>query len=122
MSDEKMMILKMLEDGKISADEAAKLLSTIDESPSKKKKHAHTSSGKYLRVRITDVSSNKVRANIQVPVNVLKMGNMFGARFASKIEGIETDDLMRKIEDGELGKIVDIFDEEDGEHVEVFIE
>jgi len=122
MNEERMMVLKMLEDGKITAEEAAKLLSTMEESAESKKEKPPRASGKFMRVRITDSDTNKVRANIRIPVNVLKMGSKFGARFSSKINGIETDDLMRRVEDGEVGKILDIFDEEDGEHVEVFIE
>jgi len=122
MSDEKMMILKMLKDGKITADEAAKLLLTIDQGDEKKKKSKKKTPSKYLRVRITDVDSNKVRANIRIPLNILKIGSKFGAHFTSNIDGIETDDLMRAIEEGEMGKIVDVYDDEDGEHVEVFIE
>ncbi len=32
------------------------------------------------------------------------------------------DELMRMIESGEIGQIVDVTDEEDGEHVEVYLE
>ena len=38
MSDERIMILKMLEDGKITADEAAKLLETLEKTKSDSKK------------------------------------------------------------------------------------
>jgi len=122
MNEERMMVLQMLEDGKITAEEAAKLLSTMEEGAESKKEKPPRASGKFMRVRITDTDSNKVRVNIRIPVSVLKMGSKFGARFSSKIDGIEIDDLMRRVEDGGVGQIVDIFDDEDGEHVEVFIE
>lgn len=73
-------------------------------------------------MRITDTDTEKVRANIQVPISILNVGSRFGAKFTSKIDGIETSDLMEAIDKGEVGKIVDIFDDEDGEHVEVYIE
>ncbi len=38
MNEERMMILRMLQEGKISADEAAKLLESLESSGKKKKK------------------------------------------------------------------------------------
>jgi hypothetical protein len=45
-----------------------------------------------------------------------------GMRFAPELEGISTEDLMAFIQSGEMGQIVDVVDEDDGEHVEVYIE
>jgi hypothetical protein len=45
-----------------------------------------------------------------------------GARFSPQVEGLDMDVLMQYIESGETGKIVDVFDDKDGEHVQVFIE
>jgi hypothetical protein len=45
-----------------------------------------------------------------------------GSKFAPQIEGLDADQLMQIIESGELGQIVDVVDDEDGEHVEVFLE
>ena len=104
MNDEKMKILEMLGEGKITADEAAKLLSTLDVTSDKKKKEKSKQEPKFLRVRITDTDSEKIRANIRVPISILNVGSRFGAKFTSKIEGIETEDLMAAIEKGEVGK------------------
>lgn len=123
MKDEKMMILEMLSEGKITAEEASKLLHTLNiTEEGSKKKSKSKQEPKFLRVRITDTDSDRVRANIQVPISILNIGTRFGAKFTSKIDGVETGVLKEAIEKGEIGKIVDIFDEEDGEHVEVFIE
>ena len=45
-----------------------------------------------------------------------------GARFAPEIEGLNMEDLNAWMNSGEIGQIVDIFDEDDGEHIEVFLE
>jgi hypothetical protein len=45
-----------------------------------------------------------------------------GARFSTEIQGLDPSDLMQLIREGTIGKIVDVFDEKDGEHVEVFLE
>ncbi len=126
--DERMMVLKLLKDGKITADEAAKLLETIDRTDPKKKKAQIEESegikglGKFFRVKITDATNGKIRANIRIPLSVMGTGANFGAHFAPQINGIESEDLMKAVRDGEVGKILDVFDDEDNEHVEIYIE
>ena len=36
--------------------------------------------------------------------------------------GVNFDELVKAINEGAEGKIIDVLDEEDGEHVEIFIE
>ena len=127
MNDEKMMILKMLQEGKISADEAAKLLESLNDDVGedlgeKKNQESEGGHGKFFRVKITDTVSGKSRANIRIPLNVMGIGRRFGAHFTPQISGVEADDLMEAVRDGKVGKIIDVFDDEDGEHVEIFIE
>ena len=45
-----------------------------------------------------------------------------GRRFAPEIEDLDISELMGLIHDGAEGRVVDVYDDEDGEHVEVFIE
>ncbi len=45
-----------------------------------------------------------------------------GAHFSPNIEDMDLKRLSEVIESGEIGQVVDVYDDEDGEHVEVFIE
>ena len=45
-----------------------------------------------------------------------------GARFAPQIEGKELNTIMEAVRSGQLGKVIDIVDTEDGERVEIFVE
>jgi hypothetical protein len=45
-----------------------------------------------------------------------------GMRFAPQVEGLDLDSLSSMINSGDIGQILDVFDDKDGEHVEVFIE
>jgi hypothetical protein len=131
---ERLQILKMLEEGKIKADEAARLIEALEKisapphSPEKPPMPGETPMGaggrttRWLRVRVTDTDSGKVRVNVRLPVGLIKAGAKFGAKFSPEIEGLDIDELMSYIDSGEMGQIVDVQDEEDGEHVEVFIE
>ena len=128
-TEERMRILMMIQEGKISAAEGAQLIQALDElkepasptpstssaSPSGKKPH-------YLRVLITDTDNGKTRVNVRLPVSLISSGVRMGARFAPEIEGLNLEDLNAWLNSGEFGQIVDVFDEEDGEHVEVFLE
>lgn len=126
MKEERIMILEMLEKGKISADDAAKLLETLERNKSKPEEENGAESvkgqGKFFRVTITDTDSGKTRANIRIPLSVIGIGAKFGASFAPQIEGLDSEDLLQAVRSGEVGKIIDVFDDEDGEHVEVYIE
>ncbi|MGA9399002.1 MAG: hypothetical protein WBV22_12165 [Anaerolineaceae bacterium] len=126
---ERLKILKMLEDGKISAEEANKLFKTLDDvdKPSKfpfdgTNPPPMSSTGRWFRVRVTDTVTGKPRVNIRMPVSVVKSGLKMGAHFSPNIEGMDIHKLAEIIESGEVGQVVDVFDDEDGEHVEVFIE
>lgn len=123
MNEEKMMILKMLQEGKISAEEAAKLLESVETGWEKDQgEKARSEKGKFFRVKITDTDTGKSRANIRIPLSVLGAATKFGANFVPDIEGLDNQELTLAIRRGEVGKIIDVFDDEDGEHVEVFIE
>jgi hypothetical protein len=45
-----------------------------------------------------------------------------GAHFAPEVEGVDMATIMEALRSGMTGKIVDVVDEKDGEHVEIFVE
>ena len=132
-TQERLQILKMIEEGKIKADEGARLIEALDTvtsapAPAQPPMPGETTvdltgkGTKWLRVRVTDTDSGKARVNVRLPVGLIKAGVKMGAKFSPEIEGLDIDQLMTFINSGELGQIVDVFDEDGGEHVEVFIE
>jgi hypothetical protein len=126
-SEERMKVLKMVEAGKISASEATQLLEALDEAPTAKSGPAMpppppSMGGRWFRVRVTDSDTGKVRVNVRLPVGVVNAGLKMGMRFAPQVEGMDIDALTSMINSGEIGQIVDVMDDKDGEHVEVFIE
>ena len=127
-AEERMKILGMIQDGRITAEEGAKLLKALTASSQKPKRQppaARTAGGaRWLRVRVTDMSSGKAKVNVNLPLKLVDAGLNIAAQFAP--EDIEVAGLMdavnEAIEDNLIGKIVDVVDGEDGEHIEVFIE
>ena len=122
-TEERMKILKMIEEEKITAEEGAKLLSLL--SSGKKAKPSapgRVAAPRWLRVRVTDVNTGRSKATVQIPLSLVDAGMKIGAHFAPELEGMEMDNVMDAFQRGMTGKIVDVVDEEDGEHVEIFIE
>lgn len=120
-SEERIKILKMVEEGKLTAEEAARLLSTLGKAERKRAPSADIDS-RWLRVRVTDLTTGKPKVNINIPMRLVNVGLRVGARFIPDMEGIELTDLSQALEEGMTGKIIDVVDEEDNERVEIFAE
>ena len=125
-TDERMMILRMIEDGKVTPDEGAKLLSSVGEGGQVQPTRSIATQGKgapkWFRVRVTDTHTGKSKATVSLPVGLMDWGLRVGAQFAPEIEGIDLNELSDILISGADGKIIDVYDDEDGEHVEIFIE
>lgn len=127
-SEERLRILRMIQEGKISAEEGLKLLGTLVQAggvrsaATPESTQASTREAKFFRVRVTDTDTGRVRVNIRMPVSVITAGLKLGARFSPQIEGMNMQQLVDAIRAGEMGQIIDVYDDKDGEHVEVFLE
>lgn len=122
--EERMKILKLIQDGKITAEEGAKLLSALGSSgrrPSSRPRS--TMSSRYMRVRVTETATGKAKVNVNLPLKLVDAGLNIAAQF---IPDLDLNSIMEAIndavDDNLLGKIIDVVDEEDGEHVEIIIE
>ena len=124
-TEERMKILKLIEEGKISAEEGAKLLSALSDSrrgmpPSPRP--PSVGGARMLRVRVTDTRTGRSKASVQIPLAVVDAGLKIGAHFAPEVQGVDMSNVMEALRMGVTGKIIDVTDEEDGEHVEIFVE
>ena len=131
LSEERLKILEMLQDGKINAEQAEGLLQALgedkrEESVGNQEKGTFSSGGsgakRWFRVQVTDTDTGKTRVNVRMPLGVVNAGLKMGRRFAPEIEDLDIGELMDMIRDGAEGRVVDVYDDNDGEHVEVFIE
>ncbi|HEY9075872.1 MAG TPA: hypothetical protein VIO61_04975 [Anaerolineaceae bacterium] len=156
--EERMRILRLIEEGKISAEEGVQLLEALGDRSNAAKapprqpgywKHFTPPApptppsrptpptkpspptapeipaglrGRWFRVVVTDTNTGKARVNVRLPLGLVNAGLKMGARFAPQVEGLDENILREFILSGETGKVVDVTDEDDGEHVEVYIE
>ena len=124
-AEERLKILKMIEDGKISAEEGAKLLAALSEGrrgPGMPVPPRPPGGPRWLRIRVTDVHSGRSKASVQIPLDLVDAGMKIGAHFAPEVEGVDMNNVMQAIRSGMTGKIIDVMDDEDGEHVEIYVE
>ncbi len=105
----------------MSAQEGARLLSALA-SANKPLAGLSATGAKWLRVRVTDVATGRSKATVQIPISLMEAGMKIGAHFAPEIDGVNMDQLMDALRSGMTGKIIDVTDDEDGEHVEIFVE
>jgi hypothetical protein len=120
MQDERMRILRMLEEKKISAEDAAKLLDAVpggrpgeDEGLGKKK----------LRIRVTDPKSGKQKVNLTIPIGLARLAAKFiPAKKKEQLltEGLDIDAIMSQVMSESIGKIADV--ESDEGYIQISIE
>lgn len=122
-NEERMKILKMIDEGKITAEEGAKLLATLSESRKaatrKPSLRGAYGGARWLKVRVTDMVTGKAKATVNLPLGLVDAGLNIASKYAPDVA---FDELVEAINAGAEGKIIDVYDEEDGEHVEIFIE
>ena len=124
-AEERMRILKMIDEGKISAEEGARLLSTLSEvrrGANMPNMPRTQGTARWLRVRVTDLVTGRSKATVQIPIALLDAGMKIGAHFAPEVEGVDMSTIMEALRSGMTGKIVDVIDDADSEHVEIFVE
>lgn len=124
--EERMRILKMIEAKQITAEEGANLLAALDDKEHGGETSAPPSSrpsGKWFHVSVTDLKTGKRKVNVNIPLSLVDIGLKMGAKFApAGLERLDANQIINAIKSGGEGKIVDVENEEEGEHVEVFIE
>jgi hypothetical protein len=121
-TEERIKILKMIEEGKISAAEGAKLLKALGRQRTRSSKNLE-GEPRWLRVRVTELDTGKESILVNLPIGLVNVGLRMGARFVQEVEQQEAmEELNDALRQGITGKVVDIIDEEDGQRVELFIE
>jgi hypothetical protein len=121
-SEERLKILAMVEAGKISPEEGARLLSALSKQKSARAA-GEGSEARWLRVRVTELNSGKESIRVNLPIGLVNVGLRMGARFVPEVEQEEVmGEISEALQHGLMGKVVDVIDEEDGQRVEIFIE
>ena len=120
--DERMKILKMLEEDKLSAEEASRLLRALSRGSSETRPAAQEGDSKWMRIRVTDLDGDRAAVNVNLPMRLVSVALRLGAQFIPEEEDINLEELAEALQAGLTGKIVDVIDEEEGRQVEIYVE
>lgn len=120
-------MLRMLEQGQISAYDAAQLLDTLEASAEQHRERATDKSRvRTIRLRLTSLKSRTQTQHLNVvgtlPVSVLKSALRFGTQLIPQLNTNAARDLIRSIDSGTTGRVLDLQDLERGERLEIFAE
>ncbi len=108
MNEERKKILEMLADGKITADEADRLLTAISQnSQNSTAETSRTSLPKYLRVMVEPgpESEKADRVNIRVPLKLIRAGLKLASLIPKNAQDKVNQALNEKGIDADLSKI-----------------
>ncbi len=128
-SEERMRVLRMIAEGKISAEEGARLLKAVEKSSKKQSRRpspeparaAGENGGRWMRLRVSDTGSGRTKVNMTLPLGLVSMGLQVGARFVPEVNNLDVQQVRDALRSGVPGKILEVMDD-DGELVEIFVE
>lgn len=147
MSPNRKEILDLLGQGKITAEEAAEMLSgnetavSTPEPPQAKAAPIATPVKEetvktvpvgetavspqvptWFRVRVRNLETGQNRVSVNIPVGMLKFGMKIGKQFTSEIGDFDWKEINRMVDQMQTGMIVEVEDEDSNEHVQVYLE
>ena len=148
---EQQEILELLAKGKVTAAEAAEMLSAVGNKPIPeepvapippapptppvvteleeigllKQAEKAGNDGKrpsWLHIRVKDMATGKNKVSVNIPMGIVRFGLGIGRRFTPELADLDLDELNGAIGEAEAGIIVQVQDEEDGEAVLIYVD
>jgi polyhydroxyalkanoate synthesis regulator phasin len=127
-TEERLNVLKMVQEGKISAEEGVSLLEALEktghisDSGSQSTAGGNSTFPRWLRIIVTDLDSKKEKYNLRLPANVINAGFKMGARFSPELNGLDAHSILEALQAGETGKVFDVCDENSCQRIEITLE
>jgi hypothetical protein len=145
--EDRMEILQLLSEGKVSVEEAGRMLAgskaekAVTQTPdilsvteddlsnpevyeSSEPSPPQKSNGdrpKWFHIRVSDLKTGKGKVTVNIPLGRVRAGVGIGSRFSPELGGMDWDELSTMLT-REKGVLIDVQDEEDGEHVQIYVD
>jgi hypothetical protein len=121
--EERLEILRLLEAGTITTDEAATLLDALDRgsllSPNSEATRLHSAEARLVRIRVTDSTTGRAVVNLAFPLGLIKSGLDIAGQFVPEYLP-KVDAIRESVTAGFRGPLVDVDD--GGQRVEIIAE
>ncbi len=132
LREERDRILRMVEAGEVTAGEAAQLLDALAEAEPERERERDReramdrsrTRNRTLRIRVSglNLKQQKIQMTATMPVNLLRVSLRLGSRLIPQLSNSALEDVLRAIENGASGRLLDLQDLEEGQRVEIFAE
>jgi len=128
ISQERLQVLRMIDEGKITPEEGfqlLKVLTPVETEPARAHPNARAFEilkGKLVRLQVMDLASGRSKATASVPLRLLEVGLRVASHYVPGLKDLNSDDLLEALAEGETGRIIEVIDEEKQVRVEVLIE
>lgn len=147
--EERRKILELLANGKITADEASSMLNAeaataavaqggpaepVEKQPKPAQDKPSAPAAdvlpeeqaarqpSWLHVRVSDLQTGKRKVSVNMPLHLIKIGMKLGSGFAPELREVDWHELNSALVSGEKGILLEVEDEEDGEHVQIYVD
>ena len=132
LSEERLEILRLVENQTVTAEEAGRLLEALDRSDRSHSVSQPTAPftpvppfppaplpQRSVRIRITNTTSGKAQINLVLPYRLVDSGIKLAKRFAPE-HLLDSRDIRRSIDEGFSGPLLDLVDGE--QRIEIIVE
>ncbi len=120
-TEERNRILDMIEMGQITAAQAAQLLDTLV--PESEQSEGQMQN-RTVRIWMTDMSTNRRKMNLTatMPIYLFSTSLRLLARLVSQLNDGTIQNVIRALEKGTTGRLLDLQDLEEGKRLEIYVE
>ncbi len=119
--DERARILHLIEEGQVTALQAAQLLDALETDGGRPDEHSRD---RIIRVRMTSLNPRAPKTNVAatLPVSLIRAGLHLGTQLLPQLGNSALEDLLRTIDSRAAGRLLDLQDLDRGERLEIFVE
>jgi hypothetical protein len=120
-TDERNRILDMIESGQITAAQAAQLLDTLVLKPEQSE---WPMQNRTVRIWMTDMTTNRRKMNVTatMPIYLISTSLRLLARLVSQLNDGTIQNVIRALENGTTGRLLDLQDLEESKRLEIYVE
>ena len=121
-TEERLAILRMIEQGKISAEEGARLLAALNNRQRQAAPPPASTdpfdTSRALHIRVYHLVNNQPQVNVRLPLGLVN----FALRFVPESAGIDVAQIQQAIQSGIRGRIIEVVDHDKDTRVEISLE
>jgi hypothetical protein len=121
-AEERVQILRMVEARRISPEEASRLLEALEHASQEEDARGKGKAAQWFRVKVSDLSTGRIKVNVNIPVSLVNVGLRVSAKFAPGIDASALQEVFALAKSGQRGKIIEVDDRDSGERVEIYTE